>query len=297
MMNENYSKIENVKIVLPENVIENGTIVIEDGTIKEIIIHDSNKENKLILMPGFIDIHNDSLERAIAPRSGVPFPLPVILREFDSELAVHGITTVYHCVAFAEMGEMTNPLRFRKKALEILNEINSLKKYFKINTLIHLRYEILDVVSLPEITSLVKNNEINFLSLMDHTPGFGAFSDFENYRKYVTRSGLSAHDAEKTYNERINLRKKLNMKDIKNLVKLCIEKNIPVATHDDHTAEKIDWSVENNIGIAEFPTTNVALDYAREKGLFTVFGASNLVRGGSHVGNLSAMDVLENYGK
>ena len=44
--------------------------------------------------------------------------------------------------------------------------------------------------------------------------------------------------------------------------------------------------------IAEFPTTREAAQASREAGLAVLVGAPNLVLGGSHSGNIAALDLL-----
>ena len=298
-MDNNIFIINNVNIVIPDGVIESGSVVIEEGVIKDIFKKRINLNNRIngnncYLLPGLVDIHGDSLERAIAPRSGVLFPLDISMTEFDRDLSTHGITTIYYCVAFAELGKSTRPLRFREKALDLVKKINENKNKFFLRTFIHLRYEILDTGSIPIINELIENDEIDFFSLMDHTPGYGVFKDLEKYKKYFMMSGLSPEDAVKEYEEKIEMKKKVDMTKILDLVNKSRNNGIPVASHDDHDEEKVEWAVKNNISISEFSVTEEAVLSARKNNLYTVFGSANLVRGGSHVGNLSTSDMIKN---
>jgi alpha-D-ribose 1-methylphosphonate 5-triphosphate diphosphatase PhnM len=55
--------------------------------------------------------------------------------------------------------------------------------------------------------------------------------------------------------------------------------DIPLASHDDTTVDDVTQAAEEGIFIAEFPTTEVAAEKAREKGLTTIMGAPNAIRG------------------
>jgi alpha-D-ribose 1-methylphosphonate 5-triphosphate diphosphatase len=50
----------------------------------------------------------------------------------------------------------------------------------------------------------------------------------------------------------------------------------------------------DGIGISEFPVTMAAAKAAKAAGMQVIAGAPNIVRGGSHSGNVSAADLLEN---
>ena len=75
------------------------------------------------------------------------------------------------------------------------------------------------------------------------------------------------------------------------IVALCRERGLPMASHDDTTPEHIAQAVQEQITISEFPTTRVAASLAREAGISIVMGGPNVVRGGSHSGNVSAKDL------
>jgi alpha-D-ribose 1-methylphosphonate 5-triphosphate diphosphatase len=73
----------------------------------------------------------------------------------------------------------------------------------------------------------------------------------------------------------------------------CRERGIVVASHDDSTVEHVAEAVEGGVAIAEFPTTREAADAAHGGGLKVLMGAPNLIRGGSHSGNVSTRELAE----
>jgi alpha-D-ribose 1-methylphosphonate 5-triphosphate diphosphatase len=66
---------------------------------------------------------------------------------------------------------------------------------------------------------------------------------------------------------------------------------VPIASHDDTTAEHVAEAVEEGISISEFPTSREAAELARRNGMAVIMGAPNLVRGGSHSGNVSTEEL------
>jgi alpha-D-ribose 1-methylphosphonate 5-triphosphate diphosphatase len=66
---------------------------------------------------------------------------------------------------------------------------------------------------------------------------------------------------------------------------------VPVASHDDTEVEHIAEALDDGITMSEFPTTVHAARAAREAGMAIVMGGPNLVRGGSHSGNVSAAEL------
>jgi alpha-D-ribose 1-methylphosphonate 5-triphosphate diphosphatase len=68
-------------------------------------------------------------------------------------------------------------------------------------------------------------------------------------------------------------------------------RGIPLASHDDTTAEHVARSIADRVAIAEFPTTVAAAQALHAGGVRVLMGAPNLVRGGSHSGNVATADL------
>ena len=68
----------------------------------------------------------------------------------------------------------------------------------------------------------------------------------------------------------------------------CHDRDIAIASHDDATAEHVREAVSLNLVIAEFPTTEEAAALSHQSGMGVLMGAPNVVRGGSHSGNIAA---------
>jgi alpha-D-ribose 1-methylphosphonate 5-triphosphate diphosphatase len=64
-----------------------------------------------------------------------------------------------------------------------------------------------------------------------------------------------------------------------------------LASHDDTLVGHVARSARFGVALAEFPTTEEAARACRHHGIAVMMGAPNLVRGGSHSGNVSAAEL------
>jgi len=288
--------LTNAQIVLADEVLEQASLLIEDGIIAAInpesvadnvdTIHLAGR----ILMPGMIDLHCDALEKEVEPRPNVHFPLDYAVAQADKRNATSGITTVYHAIAFAndELGVRNNEF-----AAKIAKAVHAWAPHGLIDNRVHCRYEITDESGLAVLLGLLENDDIHLLSLMDHTPGQGQFKNMAAYRDYLARSYKKS---EAELDDIID--KKLAasggaFERAKTLVKAAHKKGVSVASHDDDTRERIETMHGLDVQISEFPINMEAASAAREMGLSTVFGAPNILRGKSQSGSMKALDAIE----
>ncbi|HEX8988322.1 MAG TPA: alpha-D-ribose 1-methylphosphonate 5-triphosphate diphosphatase, partial [Rhodocyclaceae bacterium] len=132
------------------------------------------------------------------------------------------------------------------------------------------------------------------VSLMDHTPGQRQWTNIEHYRTYVTgKKGWSEETVQRMLTELVILQARHARPHRETLTSLCRERALPLATHDDTTEAHVHEAVAEGVAISEFPTTVAAARAAREHGLATIMGAPNVVRGGSHSGNVAAVDLAK----
>ncbi|MBN2547316.1 MAG: alpha-D-ribose 1-methylphosphonate 5-triphosphate diphosphatase [Spirochaetes bacterium] len=288
--------IKNVSIALTDKMVKNGDIIIENGIIKDIVIHQRNKkcknQNDIIIFPGFIDLHNNSLEKNLTRNKSFVLPFEILMKKHDTELTFYGITTAYHCVSLADLGRFANPLRTGKNVEEIIFKINQMKSSLKLNTFIHLRYEILDVDSLALVKKLVSERKIDMISFMDHTPGYGIYKDLESYKKYLIQSGLSIQYAEEEFFKLSKLRSRINYHDIEEIINICRNCGIITVIHDPKDKKDLLRAFEDIIDIAEFPENNWVADEFRRKNVFIVFSAGKIVWSDFIPENLNSTDII-----
>lgn len=291
--------IYNGKIVTPNEVIK-GNLYIENGKIKKIEGGESNREEGYLeidakgnwIMPGIIDCHSDAVELDLQPRPTSIFGIDIAFNELEKKLISSGITTIYHSLSIAKnmFNEDKAPKYYRtpKGVEELSNWIYKNREQALINHKLHIRYEIDNVGGGEQVKRLMSENKIDELSIMDHTPGQGQFRNLEKYTKVVAAYRDCSEDEAKEYIKESMEREKMSAQEIGEMIE-CAQKNgIPVASHDDDEATKIDLLKEWKVQISEFPITLDVAKYAKEQGMYTVMGAPNILLGGSHSGNLSA---------
>ena len=294
--------IYNARLVLPDSVIDNGTIVIKDGKITDIFpfLNDNSNfgenyfrfdaDNKWV-MPGIIDIHTDAMDVEICPRAGADFPIGVAFRELERKMAGCGITTVYHSLHIGyEVAEQGAKSKYSRK--EVIEEVyNASKKNTIIHNKIHIRFEITGLNAYDLSDYLIKKGYVSLYSFMDHTPGQGQLS-YENFLNYAKRKGLTEEQAKIELQNRIQS-PKIEGEQLAQLVNLLKYYNIPIASHDDDSADKVMEMYRLGIDICEFPVTLEAAGKATSLGIPVVGGASNVLRGGSTGGNLDITEAIQ----
>lgn len=287
---------KNATLVLAGEVLDGSLTVGEDGRISGIGSptgvdgHDCEGD---YLLPGLIELHTDHLETHYAPRPKVRWNAVSAVQAHDAQIACSGITTVFDAlrVGMDEDADLRYPdMRLLADAIETGQRENRLRA----DHFIHLRCE----VSAPDVLSAYKvfedDDSIRLLSLMDHTPGQRQFVSLDAYKVYYQgKKGFSDAQMEDFIRRRQERASGLAPDNRKKLSEIALKNNIAIASHDDATTAHVDEAIALNTRIAEFPTTLEAAKASHEAGMAVLMGAPNVVRGGSHSGNISAKELAE----
>jgi alpha-D-ribose 1-methylphosphonate 5-triphosphate diphosphatase len=286
--------ITNAKIVLEQEMIH-GSIHVQDGLIKSVdsgLTHIAGAidfEGDL-LIPGLVELHTDNLERHLMPRPKTRWPELPSLIAHDVELVGAGITTVFDSIGVGEV----DPKSLRGMGFE---EVMRVFKYAGENQLLkadhylHIRCE-LPAPNTVELFQAFKNHpRLGLISLMDHTPGQRQFEDVSQARNYYTGKKGWTHAY---FDERVAAAPEYQAKyatpNRKYFVEYCRQQNIALASHDDTTIAHVQQAIDEGAVICEFPTRMQAAQHAHQS-MAVIMGAPNLVRGGSHSGNVAAKDL------
>lgn len=283
------------RVVFPTEVHDDIAILIEDGRIAALD-PDSTSNTEIIdlsgrlLIPGMIDLHCDALEKEIEPRPNVHFPLDFACAQADKRNAVAGITTVFHALSFAnhELGVRNNAF-----AAEIARAVHAWQPHALVDNRVHVRYEVTDETAPPVLSELIENGDAHLISFMDHSPGQGQFRDVEAYRDYLARTYKTDEDSLDSIMTRKLAAARGAMERMKALAGQARMHNVSIASHDDDSPDKVATVQRLGAVISEFPINLETARAAREKGLSTLFGAPNILRGKSQSGNMRALDAVE----
>jgi alpha-D-ribose 1-methylphosphonate 5-triphosphate diphosphatase len=291
--------LANAMLVLPNEVVT-GSIRLSDGKITEIDQGRSVPTGALdcegdLVMPGLIELHTDNLERHIEPRPKVSWPHASAIIAHDAELASVGITTVFDAL---RVGSVTSNTRanYGEYARQLADEILDLrnKNALKISHFLHLRAEVCSETLIAELAKFGPEDRIGIVSLMDHTPGQRQFADITQLRAYVCgKHGLTGSEFESHVAEQIALTARVGRVHEAAAVSETRRFGAVLASHDDTTVEQVVTSAYHGAHFAEFPTTIEAATACREYGVKVMMGAPNLIRGGSHSGNVAAHQLAE----
>jgi len=285
----------NARIVLRDAVID-GTVAVRDGVISDVMsgvsgVPGAQDMNGDYVLPGLIEMHTDHLEKHMVPRPGVHWPLPVAAAmAHDAQIAGAGITTVFDAISVGTYREGSVRKAILKRAIDAVSE-GKAKDMFRADHLIHLRCEVSDPDLLDLAEEFIDLPNVALVSLMDHTPGQRQWRDLAKMKQYHRDENMSDDDLDAYVKERTELQAQYASAHRHAVVGMCQKRGIPMASHDDTTPAHVHEAVADGIQISEFPTTLEAAQIARAKGMMIIMGAPNVVRGGSHSGNVSANEL------
>ncbi|MEM8537342.1 MAG: alpha-D-ribose 1-methylphosphonate 5-triphosphate diphosphatase [Pseudomonadota bacterium] len=294
----NHLCLANARLVLSDQVLH-GALTIQDGVISDIAEGDGVPQGAIdcaqdFVLPGLFELHTDNVERHIEPRPKVDWPhLPGLIAH-DAELASTGITTVFDAMRVGSIHSGKG--RYIDYARNLADELLAAraKGLFKISHFLHLRAEICSETLLDELAAFTTDDRVGIVSLMDHTPGQRQFRDMTALKNYVAKKrGMNDAEFVEHVQNLIGLQERFGAKHEVGAVAEANRLGAVLASHDDTTTEHVATSAKNGVGFAEFPTTLEAAQACRDHGIAVMMGAPNLIRGGSHSGNVAAQDLAE----
>ncbi len=287
----------NARLILNDEIML-GTVRIDNGVISDIDSGAGVPQGALdlggdYLAPGLVELHTDNLERHLSPRPTVDWPYKAAILAHDRELAGNGITTVFDAIRVGSIVS-GNSKRYGKYARRMADEILAMRRagLLRISHHMHLRAEICCETLEEELAEFLPQDRIGIVSMMDHTPGQRQFTDISKFETYV-RGKYAFGDQE--FLDYIGfltgLQSELGAKHEAATVAAAQRLGATLASHDDTTVKQVATSHAHGVKVAEFPTTVDAADACHAHGIATIMGAPNLIRGGSHSGNVSASEL------
>lgn len=290
MLNEQI--LTNAKIVTAEQVFT-GTVVLRDGVISEVqtgFSHLPQAQNLDgdYLLPGLVELHTDNLEKHLSPRPGVDWPSASAVMSHDAQIIAAGITTVFDALSIGDVNPKGKRMQQLPGMVEAIAKANA-ADMTRAEHRLHLRCEVCHPDTLSVFRDLVEQPLVQLVSTMDHSPGQRQFALESKYREYyMGKYHLSSAQMDEFIVEQVANSKIYSDRYRKAIVDICLARGLSVASHDDATVEHVEESAGYGMTIAEFPTTLEAARACRRFDMSVLMGAPNIVRGGSHSGNIAA---------
>ncbi|WP_122689931.1 alpha-D-ribose 1-methylphosphonate 5-triphosphate diphosphatase [Pseudomonas viridiflava] len=295
MLNEQI--FTNARVVTGDAVFS-GTVVVRDGLIVEV---DSGRSQLSqaqdlqsdYLLPGLIELHTDNLEKHLSPRPGVDWPSTSAVISHDAQIVAAGITTVFDALSIGDInpkGKRMEQLPSMLAAIAAASDAGLTRA----EHLLHLRCEVSHPDTLSVFRDLVDQPLVKLVSVMDHAPGQRQFALESKYREYyMGKYHMSSQEMDGFIVEQVANSIEYADRYRRAIVELCLTRGLSIASHDDATMAHVEESAGFGMNIAEFPTTLEAARGCRRLGMSVLMGAPNIVRGGSHSGNVAAASLAK----
>lgn len=280
----------NCRVLTPSGVVAGAELAVEDGAIRGLSEGSAPVVDLdgALVAPGIVDLHGDAFERQIMPRPGVFFDVGLALADTDRQLLANGITTAYHALTWSwEPG-----LRGDKHARALADALDQGRAHLGCDTKLHLRWEVFNLDALNEALGWIEDGRVDLLAFNDHTPGMVKGSRGPAHAaKIAERTGLTPADFEALL-QRVWARRDEVPAANAALADAARKRGIPMASHDDrHPEDRRMWR-ELGCALCEFPMTGETAREARAGGDHVLMGAPNALRGGSHLGLMSAESAV-----
>jgi alpha-D-ribose 1-methylphosphonate 5-triphosphate diphosphatase len=275
-----------------------GTVVVDNGTIQSLDNGDTSVPGAEDwagdwLMPGLVEVHTDNLEKHLSPRPGVLWNAHSAMLVHDAQCAAAGITTVLDSVVIGDLDEGGPRCQTQHTSIAALHQCRD-EGLMRVEHRLHLRCELSAPDMLEVFHEYADDSLLTLVSMMDHTPGQRQWRDMKTYRRYTERNGsYSDADFDAMIAQRKADQQAFSLPHRVEIVRECQARGRALASHDDTLLSDIAQAVAEGVAMSEFPTTVEAAQAARAAGMAIIMGGPNMVKGGSHSGNVSAAELAQ----
>ncbi|AWY40625.1 alpha-D-ribose 1-methylphosphonate 5-triphosphate diphosphatase [Pseudomonas putida] len=287
--------LSNAQLVTADRVFQ-GTVLLRDGVIADIAeghsrLPQAQDLNGDFLLPGLVELHTDNLEKHMTPRPGVDWPSRSAVLSHDAQIVAAGITTVFDAVSIGDVNPKGNRMQKLPAMLEAISSASD-AGLTRAEHRLHLRCELCHPDTLSVFRDLVENPLVQLVSVMDHSPGQRQFVLESKYREYyMGKYHLTTTQMDEFITLQMANSRQYSDRYRAAIVEHCLARGLSVASHDDATLAHVEESARYGMTIAEFPTTVEAARGCKEHNMKVLMGAPNIVRGGSHSGNVAAAEL------
>ncbi|MEQ6889737.1 alpha-D-ribose 1-methylphosphonate 5-triphosphate diphosphatase [Halomonas sp. CS7] len=295
-MSANEQILTNARLVLEDEVVT-GSLVMRNDLIAGLDAAPSRAPGAIdcdgdYLLPGLVELHTDNMEKYFQPRPKVAWPSRQAALAHDAQMAASGITTVFDAVSIGDVDEQS----MRHGALhEMVGALSGIVDdgLARVDHRLHLRCEVCHPETLARFDELADAPLLGLVSLMDHAPGQRQFVSLDAYRTYYQgKHGLDDRALEAFIANQLSNSESYSAEHRRLIAERCRTRGLALASHDDATIAHVAESLEYGTRVAEFPTTREAAEASHRHAMAVMMGAPNVVRGGSHSGNIAAAELV-----
>ncbi|WP_439149131.1 alpha-D-ribose 1-methylphosphonate 5-triphosphate diphosphatase [Sulfitobacter sp.] len=275
--------------VLGKDGLDRRALSIAEGVIVDAPQKRAVDLSGYMILPGIVDVHGDGFERHLAPRRGAMKTLSEGLVAAEAELAANGITTAVLAQFVSWEGGLRGP-EFAKQVFEAMRVtapglVTDLRGQLRFET------HMLDLYD--QIPSQMADWGLSYIVFNDHLP-HGRLAEGRVPKRMVAQALKAGRnpDAHLKLMQEMHARRADVPAALDELCAVLAAQGVQMGSHDDTTAEgRAAWRARG-VNVAEFPETLEAAEAATAAGDLVVLGSPNVVRGGSHNGNVSAVDLI-----
>lgn len=288
--------LKNARLVLEDEVVT-GSVLLRDGLIADVGGASEAPGDDMAgdyLLPGLVELHTDHLEGHYAPRPKVRWNPFAAVQAHDAQIASSAITTVFDALRVGNTdGDhdlVTDDMVVLAEAIQSGMATGRLRA----DHFLHLRCEVSSPDCLEAFERLGGKQGVRLASLMDHAPGQRQFANLDAYKVYYQGKLKMTDDEFAAFCDmRVDQSRQNSDHNRGAIAEIARQRGIVLASHDDATRDHVDEAEDNGVRVAEFPTTEAAARSSHERGMAVLMGAPNVVRGGSHSGNIAAQRLAE----
>ncbi|WP_299895468.1 alpha-D-ribose 1-methylphosphonate 5-triphosphate diphosphatase [uncultured Ruegeria sp.] len=277
------------EVLLPGDGLSRYDLSIADGVVQ----HDPTGRRidltGYLVLPGIVDLHGDGFERHIAPRRGAMKQMNEGILAVEAELAANGITTAVLAQFYSWEGGVRGP----EFAAQVFRAIAAVKDSAVTDLIPQLRFETNMLEDYAGLARRIAEWQVPYVVFNDHLPHDRLAQGKKPPR--LTGQALKAGRNPDAHFEMLlgmHARRNEVPAAVEALSATLVEMGVRLGSHDDATAETRAWWRDRGVRIAEFPETLEAAEAARSAGDHVILGSPNVVRGGSHKGNASAVELI-----
>lgn len=277
------------EVLLPEAGLSRADVSVAEGVVQQVRTRRQIDLSGYMVLPGIIDLHGDGFERHIAPRRGAMKQMNEGILAVEAELAANGITTG----VLAQFHSWEGGVRGPDFAAQVFDAIAAVKNSTVTDLIPQLRFETHMLDDYEGLVEKIADWQVPYVVFNDHLPHDRLAEGRKPPR--LTGQALKAGRKPDAHFDML-LSMHARRDEVPTAIEaLCAElsrRGVRLGSHDDATPETRVWWRDRGVSICEFPETLAAAEAARAAGDHIILGSPNVVRGGSHKGNASAVDLI-----